>query len=544
MSTDRQETSIADQRAAVLEYAAKHGYKIIREYKDEGISGDATEKRKEFQRMIADAERGDFEVVLCWDQDRFGRFDPMEAGYWVKPLRDAGVRLETVAQGKIDWTDFAGRIIYAVQQEGKHQFLRDLSRNVVRGMVSKAKAGIWLGGVAPYGYSLADGKLVPVAKEAETVRWLFETYATTATSVRRLAHDLNERGVPAPGNHPRKRRLGRNGSRRDSNQPIRWNQNRVHALLTSRVYLGELVWNKRHEGKYHGYQAGEITKYSRRRWLKNSEGDKITTKDAHEALVAEPLFNKVQAKLLANRGQTTPRKKGDFLFTKLLFCNHCGSPMHGENQTRTKGGTYKYRRYICGAYNNNGKTACKCNTLLERTLLGVVVRKVCAWFRDGDNLKELRAEVRKALEAEHQPSNVNGLRRRLAELEKQISAGAERLLLVPEHAVPVVAQKLKEFQEERDKIKAELAKPAKPAPNLDADVGKAVEALGELADTIDQDDKAERLLLKEVLGELIERVDCNFRHVPYGKRQKSLIASGVITVKLPDLSHGPGPRSP
>jgi hypothetical protein len=28
----------------------------------------------------------DFQAVLCWDQDRFGRFDPLEAGDRVKPL--------------------------------------------------------------------------------------------------------------------------------------------------------------------------------------------------------------------------------------------------------------------------------------------------------------------------------------------------------------------------------------------------------------------------------------------------------------------------
>jgi DNA invertase Pin-like site-specific DNA recombinase len=119
MSDKSQEASIPAQREAVQAYAAKHGHKIVREYKDEGISGDATEKRLGFQKMLKDAsEVGDFEAVLCWDQDRFGRFDPLEAGYWVKPLRDAGVRLETVAQGRIDWEDFAGQIIYAVNQGG------------------------------------------------------------------------------------------------------------------------------------------------------------------------------------------------------------------------------------------------------------------------------------------------------------------------------------------------------------------------------------------------------------------------------------------
>src|SRR6478735_2220884 len=116
MSTDRQEASIPDQREAVEKLARKQGYKIVREYADEGISGDDTERRAGFKQMLADARRADFEAVLCWDQDRFGRFDPLEAGYWVKPLRDAGVYLETVAQGRIDWEDFAGRIVYAVQQ--------------------------------------------------------------------------------------------------------------------------------------------------------------------------------------------------------------------------------------------------------------------------------------------------------------------------------------------------------------------------------------------------------------------------------------------
>ena len=94
-----------------------------------GISGDATEKRKAFQKMIADADRGEFSAILCWDQDRFGRFDSIEAGRWIYPLRQHDVKLVTVAQGEVDWTSFAGRLIYNVTQEGKHAYLRDLSRN-------------------------------------------------------------------------------------------------------------------------------------------------------------------------------------------------------------------------------------------------------------------------------------------------------------------------------------------------------------------------------------------------------------------------------
>ena len=66
MSSDKQETSIADQRAAVEKYSQQNNYRIVREYVDEGISGDNTEKRAGFLQMLHDAEHArDFKVILC-----------------------------------------------------------------------------------------------------------------------------------------------------------------------------------------------------------------------------------------------------------------------------------------------------------------------------------------------------------------------------------------------------------------------------------------------------------------------------------------------
>ena len=95
--------------------------------------------------MRADASNGTFSVMLCSDQDRFGRFDSLDAGYWIKPFRDAGVSLVTLNDGAIDWNDFAGRLMYNIKQEGKHQFLVDLSANITRSQIEGAKAGSWSG---------------------------------------------------------------------------------------------------------------------------------------------------------------------------------------------------------------------------------------------------------------------------------------------------------------------------------------------------------------------------------------------------------------
>ena len=76
MSSDKQDVSIDQQDAELDRLAGKEGYRVVRAYTDEAISGDATERRSGFLEMRDAAERGEFDVVLAWDQDRFGRFDP------------------------------------------------------------------------------------------------------------------------------------------------------------------------------------------------------------------------------------------------------------------------------------------------------------------------------------------------------------------------------------------------------------------------------------------------------------------------------------
>jgi DNA invertase Pin-like site-specific DNA recombinase len=89
MSSDQQEDSPAQQRAALADLARQHGYKIIREYVDEGKSGSKNlRKRAGFLRMIEDASSREFKVVLCWDMARFSRLHPLKAATFKDRLRD------------------------------------------------------------------------------------------------------------------------------------------------------------------------------------------------------------------------------------------------------------------------------------------------------------------------------------------------------------------------------------------------------------------------------------------------------------------------
>ena len=205
------------QRDEILKLAAKHGYTIVRWYEDHAVSGVKTLKRKQFLQMIDDVKRlGDFQAILCWDQDRFGRFDSIEAGEWISPLRRAGVELICVVQGRINWDDFAGRMIYQITQEGKNQFLVSLSNNVMRGMLNQARDGYGKRR-SPYGYDRVyydeagnemhrvvgalGSRSRKVGKpswrpseaehEVETVKWMFDAYANSDANSRSIASDLN-----------------------------------------------------------------------------------------------------------------------------------------------------------------------------------------------------------------------------------------------------------------------------------------------------------------------------------------------------------------
>jgi DNA invertase Pin-like site-specific DNA recombinase len=514
MSRDRQEASIPAQREEVEAYAARHGYTIIREYADEGISGDATEKRLDFQRMLRDAaERRDFRVVLCWDQDRFGRFDPLEAGYWVKPLRDADVRLETVAQGRIDWNDFAGRIIYAVQQEGKHAYLRDLSRNATRGMIAAAKQGRRNGGKRTYGYSLRDKRLADgPPEEAEVVRWLFQTYAHTDASTRGLAAALNARGIPAPGGG-------------------RWTHMSVRCILRKPAYLGLAVWNQAHKGKYHGVVGGAIEPTGRNgkeHW--NPEADWITRPGSHPPLVDRETWDKVQRRLAENKDRKGRRVEGKgrtYLLSGLVYCAHCGRKMWGDPRETP--------RYICSGYQAHGKAVCTKNVVPEAALGAAVVRKIQLDFCNPENCAKLRAAIRRRLATKGKASarRAKELAAQIADLGQKIEQGAERYLTAPAALLPALNAKLEDWRRQQERLRRELdALNAPGGGDEDARVEEAVAQLATLHERLSDADPARR---RAVVNEVVSRVDCWFEREEHGSFVVTRFVRAVVKVR-PDAA--------
>src|ERR1700760_5033592 len=72
VSTGEQTTN--NQRLALEAACEQRGWQVVTTYADPGISGaKGRDDRPEFDRMLKDAARGQFNVVMAWSVDRLGR---------------------------------------------------------------------------------------------------------------------------------------------------------------------------------------------------------------------------------------------------------------------------------------------------------------------------------------------------------------------------------------------------------------------------------------------------------------------------------------
>jgi len=105
------EQSIEGQLKVCYDFAERNGYKVIAEYIDRAISGRDAENRPEFQRMIADSAKRQFQAILVYQLDRFARNRYDSATYKAK-LKKNGVKVLSARENITD--DASGVLMEAV----------------------------------------------------------------------------------------------------------------------------------------------------------------------------------------------------------------------------------------------------------------------------------------------------------------------------------------------------------------------------------------------------------------------------------------------
>jgi DNA invertase Pin-like site-specific DNA recombinase len=132
------EQSTAMQRAALEDVAARAGWQIVAVYEDAGVSGaKGRDQRPEFDRMLKDATRRRFDVVMAWAIDRLGR----SLQHLIACLGDLhAARVDLyLHQQAIDTTTDTGRAFF--QMLGVFaEFERSMIKSRVQAGVDRARA--------------------------------------------------------------------------------------------------------------------------------------------------------------------------------------------------------------------------------------------------------------------------------------------------------------------------------------------------------------------------------------------------------------------
>lgn len=190
-SSDSQtEQSIEGQLRVCEEYAQKNNILILNTYIDRAMTG-TNDNRPDFQRMIKDSSRKEWNYVLVYKLDRFSR-NKYETAIHKKTLKDNGVKVLSAMENIPDTPE--GIILESLLEGMNVYYSAELSQKVKRGMRETRLKGFYQGGGLPYGYKVVDRKVVIDETKAETVRFMYDSYSKGVT-VKTMIAELTAKGI-------------------------------------------------------------------------------------------------------------------------------------------------------------------------------------------------------------------------------------------------------------------------------------------------------------------------------------------------------------
>lgn len=432
-STDLQNPASAeDQLRQCRAFAAREGWTVVAEYRDEAISGTQRDRPGLNALLAATAN---FDMVLAESLDRVSRDQEDIAGIY-KRLRFARCQLHTISEGAIGEMAIGFRGTMSAMQ------LKDIGDKTRRGQLGRVAAGRIPGGLS-YGYRkrlVLDARGEPErglreihAEEAAIVREIFTAFRDGNTA-RCIAADLNRRGVPSPAGG-------------------RWNAStiygsgpRANGILRNALYVGKIVFNR---------QSFDRNPDTRKRASRGNDASQWVTVDAPDLrIIDQPLWDAVAARLTAQaqlpRHMTRRPKR---MLAGLVKCGSCGGSI-------TIIGTESWgcaRRKESGDCSNNRTIM---TAPLERRVMAAITKDllhpetVAAYVDEYHRAmaEAARAKIagRSAIEAEHRRLDA-----RCRHLAEAIAAGGN---------IPELLDLLQAATRDRDAIAADLAetRPAEP----------------------------------------------------------------------------------
>ena len=342
VSTDKadQLNSLEAQKEFFSEYTERTGDTLVRLYADEGISGTKIKNRKEFLRMMSDAERGLFDMVVVKDISRFAR-NTVDLLQNVRKLKALGIETQflTANMTSMGNSEFVLTIFGALAQEES----ANTSKRVKFGKKMNAEKGRVPNIVYGYDKTIGDYfNLTINEEEAKVIRQIYKWYTEEGFGGAAIANKLNEKGIKTKRN-------------------CKWSQNATCRILSNELYTGKIINGKQ-----------EVSDFLTGQRKEKDETEWMVVERPELRIIDDETFEKAQEILRSRHdafNMTRERQSNKHLFSTLIKCKECGWSF--RRSVRKYKNTYI--RWVCSGHNGKGADSCpNAVTIDEEELIEVL----------------------------------------------------------------------------------------------------------------------------------------------------------------------------
>ena len=305
--------SISNQKTLLTRYAKENGFKNVKIFIDDGVSG-VTFNRQGFKEMFKLIEADQVETLIVKDMSRLGR-NYIEVGQLTEtilPMHD--VRLIAVndgvdsERGEDDFTPFRNIM--------NEWYAKDMSRKMRSALKIKNSQGYAIGH-PPLGYKKDPDnpkRWIIDEEGAEIIRKIYNLRLNGESTIK-ISKILKNEKILIPSMYAYKKGYRKPAIKNPRNEYL-WTVEMVRKILSNQSYVGDVVNFKTYSKSF---------KLKKR--LENPEENWQIHKNVHEPIVSRKVFEEVQ-KSFGDIKYRKPKHIEKNMFAGFLKCSDCGANLN------------------------------------------------------------------------------------------------------------------------------------------------------------------------------------------------------------------------
>lgn len=295
-------------------------WELYDRYIDEGITGTSVKKRKNFMRMMQDASKNKFDLIVTREVSRFAR-NTVDTLQQTRILRREGVEVYFTEDNIWTMNDEDGELRLTIMATLAQNESKKTSVRVKAGQMISFKNGVLYGNGNILGYDRIGKEYVLNELQARTVRRIFDLYLD-GNGVRKIQFVLEKEGhLTATG-------------------LTKWQPGNISRILRNSFYCGTIVYRKQFVPDF--LEQKKINNFG--------EVDKVIVEGRHTPIVTKEQFEKVQ-QILSSKSESVHNKgcRGKKI-SKDVWCRkmkcECGSSYNRVTWHKSsEGPQYAYQCY-------------------------------------------------------------------------------------------------------------------------------------------------------------------------------------------------------